>query len=411
MMVVVLAFILAATQSACSGNSNDEHSVQLKEAQSAYSQNYTFGVVRTAQSVYSSHIMFFDDELNLVNTIFYPYADLQPNFHRQSIIVNGKLWLIPVGVTGFKDDRRVISLDLLTGAIREYPINQIAITGLTADDQYVYTISNLNRVGHVGRIDMKTGGVKMLDLPDMLPQTITVFDDSVYVFLSKMATYNEDGTFSDDKMHLYELSSDLTVISDVNLYQQVSFTGENWSNFTQTEDLFFFEPGFPDGDIEEPPLFRHPDDYPYDRGFEPQEFTICSYIPSTGEMRLYPIEKQRSDWPEREHYRIGFVLVHDDTMVLFFRPNNSAHKSSVAVYDTQTGELTSAFDLDYTPTAGMIRDGQIFVIGSVDDILLVRYQIEKHSLVEVSRADLVQDSILGGAARGYVSLMFPNSYR
>jgi hypothetical protein len=324
---------------------------QLEEAEAHYEADYAVAVVKTTQQLRSSYIEYYDENLNLIRNIWYPYAGLFLTLAGDPPIYADELYLIPQGLMGQQDDRKLVSLNLLSGAIREYRVDQISLDGVAVDERYCYVTSDLNGVGHISRVDKASGEITYLDTPNVFPGGLVVQAGQLRLFCL-------DCTGSDDMLYLSTYSRNLELMNRINLTSLAGLTNATSPIASHDGCLFFISSIQP---LE-----------------EDQPFLNSMYSFNTQDSKLKSLCEL--------HYETRTILLKNDKIFAFCAPSIPNDDFYIEIYDSTSGALLSSLHIDYPPKHGLFRGNTLFVRGN--DIL-VRYGLDDMVLTEEARVSLM----------------------
>ena len=148
----------------------------------APTEQASFGVIETRQfGSARSRIILYDSELNELGGLPLDYATLRCDWNL-SPVYDGTLYVIPQGYTTKRDEKTVLGVDLDDLSVTRYSVDQINLYGVCADDDYIFTCSNLNNVSHICRIDRQTGDVTDIGETDTYIESLCLYDGKLYAF-------------------------------------------------------------------------------------------------------------------------------------------------------------------------------------------------------------------------------------
>lgn len=170
-------------------------------AGNGYPSDYTVAVIQTTRQMASTYIDYYDENLNLITSLEYPYKTTQSPWGKPCIY-DGKVYMTPQG-TGLALTTSVVAeLDLNTGKVHELDADG-GVTNVSANDDYIFAAAR----GGMGRIDKTTGEVLSIDQPGrMFP---FAYEDRVYAFNDE----RELGV--DENSHLLIYSEDMELLEDI----------------------------------------------------------------------------------------------------------------------------------------------------------------------------------------------------
>jgi hypothetical protein len=336
---------------------------QLAEAEAQYEADYTVGIIKTTRQMRSSYIEYYDEHLNFVRSIWYPYAYLHIGLGNNLLSqYEDELYLIPQGLMVSQDDRKLISLNLQSGAIREYRVDQIALDGVAVDGEYCYVTSDLNMVGHISRVNKVSGEVIYLDMPGVIAGEIIIWRDCFYTLCTDVHEFL-------DTVYLSTYNRNLELLDTVNLTALADITIPTSPTISYDGHLYFVSNIQPTEDG------------------QPFLTSIYSFDLQNGKLEFF-CEPQ---------YEISTILFEGSMIFVFCCPTVVNDDFYIEVYDAASKELLNSMHVDYAPTNGLIRDGVLFVRGSYG---IVKYRLDGFELIEEARAPL------DGQNSHYISGMF-----
>ena len=181
---LALAVCILLILSACAGPAAPE------EQRPAH---FAVGVIRTNGSVNRSSILYFDEDLGQTGITHYPYATMGQSFY-SPVVFDGALYLAPQGQANKKDARIVLRQDLDTLELQTYPLDQIAIYGLSADASAIYAANNINGQSFISRIDRADQTVKTAVYDGRYVSLVYRYRDTLYAFSSQSTASGIRGT-------------------------------------------------------------------------------------------------------------------------------------------------------------------------------------------------------------------------
>lgn len=184
----VLSVCIIFSFSACSNNdtANDTANGEVPA-------NYTVGVLCTSGSENHSSILYFDENLNQTGATYYPYATMGESFYRP-IVYQQSLYIVPQGQANQKDEKVILQQDLETFELQNYPLEQIAIYGLSANSSAIYAVNNINGQSFINRIDRADRTVKTSAYDDLYISISYSYQDRLYAFSSRSTPSGMKGT-------------------------------------------------------------------------------------------------------------------------------------------------------------------------------------------------------------------------
>ena len=147
------------------------------------SEDYAIGVIRTIGSKNSSDILYFNEDLEQTGSTHYKYATMGELFY-PPVIHDGAVYIVPQGQANKKDEKTILQLNLETLEQQKYPLDQIAIYGVSVDSSAIFAANNINNKSYVSRIDRLDKTVKTITYDNAYVSTSCIFNDVLYAFTS-----------------------------------------------------------------------------------------------------------------------------------------------------------------------------------------------------------------------------------
>ncbi len=119
----------------------------------------SLAVVYTMDDKDKTVIQWLDDEANVTGTSKYPYAGTVTSFENADH-QDGKLYLVPTGVSNKKDETDVIIADSETGSCEAVTLETANHVAGDTDGKSWIISGNLNGEGYIDLIDLKTKKIK-----------------------------------------------------------------------------------------------------------------------------------------------------------------------------------------------------------------------------------------------------------
>lgn len=175
--------------------------------------DYEVAVVETTSNVRKSLISFYDEDLNKVYSKPLRYGELGSHFYRPEFL-GDKVFMVPTGIQGFDNDKKVISIDRLSGEIEEYRVDRNNIQCTAVSDEYLFAGSNLNFISYLTRTNFESKEVKEIEFKDEYLSLIVTSDKYVIAFLTSIKpglTYSKINIYDIDSLDLIK-SLDVSAI-------------------------------------------------------------------------------------------------------------------------------------------------------------------------------------------------------
>lgn len=171
---LLLALCCVVSLTACNQGSNTDNKIP---------EDYSIGVIRTIGNKNSSDILYFNDALEQTGSTHYKYATMGELFY-PPVVYDGSVYIVPQGQANKKDEKTILQLNLGTLEQQEYPLDQIAIYGLSVNYSAIYAANNINGKSYVNRIDRQDKTVKTIEYDNAYVSATCIFNDVLYTFSS-----------------------------------------------------------------------------------------------------------------------------------------------------------------------------------------------------------------------------------
>jgi hypothetical protein len=359
----LLAIALSLPAASCGAAARE----RLQDAEGEYRADYALAVIRTSDYAGTlSYIDFYDSDLRLLRTITYPYTWLDDGIGNNETVRDGRLWLIPHGPYMTERDRKVISLDLATGAVREYFVDIVAIDYLAVGPRHFYVSNNLNGVGHVARGDIETGEVEYREL-GWSADHIYSDKDGLHIFWNEHSPVSPQEPYGHNLYCLSRFDSEFEVAVTYDLTEDY---GEP-SAFSQVcgSDFYFTTT-------------------PIDMTFEKPDggWVIRRY--SMADSSISPVATPQG--------RPLYLVATEGTVFSSYWFVNVAELVQGQYYfdawDTETGDLRGTTYTNYRPDIGTVSGDSLYMGGlglrhadNTTDFVITRYRIADGLPVEEAR--------------------------
>ena len=146
-------------------------------------EDYAIGVIRTIGNKDSSDILYFNADLEQTGSTHYKYATMGELFY-PPVVHDGAAYIVPQGQANKKDEKTILQLNLETLEQQEFPLDQIAIYGVSVNSSAIYAANNINNQSYVSRIDRLDKTVKTITYDNAYVSTTCIFNDVLYAFSS-----------------------------------------------------------------------------------------------------------------------------------------------------------------------------------------------------------------------------------
>lgn len=180
-LVLFLSLCCVASLAACS------QSDELPE-------DYAIGIICTIGNKNSSDILYFNEDLEQTGSTHYKYAIMGELFY-PPVVHDGAVYIVPQGQANKKDEKTILQLNLDTLEQQEFPLDQIAIYGVSVNSSAIYAANNINNQSYVSRIDRLDKTVKTITYDNAYVSTTCIFNDVLYAFSSTWENDTLQSTF------------------------------------------------------------------------------------------------------------------------------------------------------------------------------------------------------------------------
>jgi len=338
-----------------------------------YTTDYAVAVIKTNVSNPVTFIEYYDEGLNLVNKLEYPYATLENSWGNAEYF-EGTVYLAAQGIEGFRNGDTVVALDTETGIVTEYDSGIGAPQSVTANEQYVFAV-NQGQTTNLSRIDKVTSEVLSARPPGLLHPF--AYEDRLYILNQLFKT-----TTSPTRASLLIFNAeDLSTVGSIDL-------GDNMVH-AQTigfiDERLFFITSISDDSV------KWVDKEWYINYYSPTDNTIHEVASITG-------------------MRLNYLVVHDDTLyVLGTASVVGDSRNKILAIDFATGAVFEDYPLTYEPEYICTRDGVLYVTGyddnDIPDLVLGAYAIEEDGLRMLNEVHFANHE-QGQSGRYYLSGLF-----
>lgn len=191
--------------------------------------HYEVAIIETTSNKKTSLVTYYDENLEKVGSKSLDYAELGNNFY-SPIYQDNKVYIVPRGLQGEHNEKKVISMDLKTGEDAEYNVNKTNIICTAVNKNYLFTSSNLNAVSYLTRTDFKSKEEKELTFNEEYLSLIVASDEYIFAFLSSI----------DDKKMYSKI--DIFDVDTLKLKKEIDITayGINQTKYyLDNENLYF----------------------------------------------------------------------------------------------------------------------------------------------------------------------------
>jgi hypothetical protein len=295
---------------------------QLEGAEARYNPDYAVAVIQTNRQTPSTFIDYYDENLDLVASLEYPYMMVQSPWGKPEFY-GGYVYMTPQGATSGSSAAPVVALELATGEVKELDADGGA-SNVTANERYVFAAA----FGGMGRIDKETGEVLSIEQSGYLFPF--AYENNVYVFNSMRP---------DDYAHawLYVMDESLNILDTIDfgpdsyVTQPTGFIG----------DRLYFASIFGDDEIP----------------WEDKVWNLSYYSLKDAEVHtLMSVRGMRLEFVESIRERL-YVMATGDIA------GDSLNK--ILVVNEKTGDIESECRLgSFVPQYLLTRDGVLYIGGT-----------------------------------------------
>lgn len=345
LLCIVLVCILSIiTFSGC--NSNNHKAIDTEEI--------AVGIIETRGNIEKSRILFLDDELNELGSLPLDYATVGDSFEK-ALVSGNKLYTIPQGINTEKDEKTVLEIDLDNLDIKKHSIEQIAMYGITVDDENIYTANNLNGVNHISKCNKSNGEVDTLDFNSDYITNLFYSNGKLYAFCEP---FNES-ELRESVIYIYD--DELNLLNKVDTtdcgtgrYKAMEYNGNVYfTNMTDKNDNFANTIGVLNTTDDSLETIKLTQDCPSDLQVYNNKLYITHYNLVQhlgGGLTVYDLETKEQTYTDFNHGAEQMSIANDKMYVLSDR--------TLYVYDMNTMELVSSTDIspmdnDYSYLSGL----------------------------------------------------------
>lgn len=170
------------------------------------------GVVETMSNKNKSFIHWYDGDLDEIAVQHLKYASLGDLFIKP-VYDADEVYLIPEGLIGKKDAKKVISINQADFTITEYDIPNIALQNVALTEEYLFVNSNLNYETHLSRLDRETGEFSEEIIDAAYFESMLSIDNRLFLF--GMMDRGLDESITEN--YLYVLDTDFNLSDTIDL--------------------------------------------------------------------------------------------------------------------------------------------------------------------------------------------------
>ncbi len=166
------------------------------------------GIIETRALMEKSRILFLDDELNEIGSLPLDYASVGESFEKP-LVIDNTLYVIPQGISTRKDARTALEINLNDLDIKKHSIDQIAMYGIAADNENIYTANNLNGINHISKCNKTSGKVETLDFDSDYIPYLFCSNNMLYAFCQQETDTGHNGS------HIYVYDNNLNLVKKI----------------------------------------------------------------------------------------------------------------------------------------------------------------------------------------------------
>ena len=204
-----------------------------------FPSQYNLGIIYTMEYEKNSLIKFYND-FQEETCLSYKYSSMSYDGYRNSLIQDGKLYLLPLGRGDKLDYGKVISYALDSGSIVEYDFNRTNITDYDVKDNHIYVTSNINGISYIDKYDMTTGNIISIESEDgIIFDSVVECNNKIFCNIIDMNEENIQLCEVDFDKQDYNIVYDY--IGEVSSIYLVSYDEENKIYFIDDQMLIEYD--------------------------------------------------------------------------------------------------------------------------------------------------------------------------
>ncbi len=200
---------------------NQNQKVNQKKKNHLESRSFYVGVVRTTQDKNKSILNFYDKKLNFIKSIELPYGALADYMTLPAVNQNF-IYFIPGGTT-LKESEAVIRYDLSTQTLKEYDIGMPSLLQVTASEDAIFTVNELNFTSYITKYITKNTADNMKQKFCTQVSSKKFSYDTIYYYNGFLYVTGKTKTTKKEKYYLFQLDADTLQIiqkADITNYGQ-----------------------------------------------------------------------------------------------------------------------------------------------------------------------------------------------
>lgn len=317
--------------------------------------NISVGIIETRGNISKSRILFLDDELNEAGSLPLDYANVGEVFEK-ALVKDNTLYVIPQGLDSKKDEKAVLEIDLRSLVAKKHTIDEIAMYGITVDDNYIYTANNINGSSFINKCN------KLMDRTDSI-ELANVYICNLFYSNNKLFAFAELMNDNDVRTsYIYVYDNSLNLIKEIDITQcglsQNKFCEHNgniyFSNMLDKFDNFNNTVGVLNTTDYSLEIIKLKQDCPLDLQIHNDKLYITHYNIiqgiGGGGLTVYDLKTKEQKFTKFKHGAEQMSIADDKMYILADRTLN--------VYDINTMKLLnttniSNMDNDYTYLSGL----------------------------------------------------------
>jgi len=311
--------------------------------ESRYREGYALALVRTNDIRLGTFIEYYDDDLELLDKIEYPYGSMG-NASANPVVSNGVMYTPATGYTGLRNTHLfTIGLDLVSGAVHEYTGTFTGHSLVASDDALYFAfhhdgdIENVYASPVVFRVDKASGEAVRSEVgfEGLLP-LLLLDEDTLYAF-NTVARATDEAPHAQPALMLMMLGT-----NDLQLRQTFDLEGyEGVSTAAIIGDRLYFAT------------------YHHDASSSTKLVHSLLYLQlANGGIEGGVYEAITSD------YTFGGIAAIDGYLYVLQDFSSVEGSNEILIVDKEAGTLAGELALDYHPQYIYALDGCLYVAGS-----------------------------------------------
>lgn len=335
-IIMLTVLTICLSMSGCSGTTHQYKNELITD--------FDYGVVVSGEQKKDSYIVCLNEKLEKVGEYHLPVSNIQGYGYDVPFAMNDYLYARSFGVGGNKDDCKVLEFNLKTVEQNIISLkDRVNVCDMKVDENYIYTISNLNMKTYIDRYDRTTKKFDECVLDDVMCTEIYVCNGKIYTF------YDHAGDERDE-----------ITLEEVDVETNTSNTVMDISEYVQ---LTANEAGIYD-----------------DKLFFPIRKWIFVYDTLTGEYK-------RVKMPEK----YAKACCQSGNLLYILHSNwreSDSSKSKVVVFDMEKEEILNEYVLDDVMEEIHIKDDVIITSNGRSTMYKYRLNSDEETIVCEACADL-----------------------